>query len=810
MRAALRVVNRHPAAFATSGAVVLQRPPARRAVGAEAGRGGRILRPMWNVLPALPAGLLGIGAVVSLVRNPSRERLSNWGPVVAAALAMVSSVALLVHLLGGAEVVTLRLPGWPEAIFGQAPFLSADVAVAWCLTLLTVVATLTMIRGTAHTGPPIIKGRALLKAAAGALLLALLRSAFGLVLGWVLLDVVLYLGAGGRRHGLLAGQLGLLLAVIGLASLPEAGFTAGASSAAGIAARPWLIAAGAVRMGVFPIWWAVPPARREHSWVSGLVRLVPTLVGACLVIQASRLGPPPADIATRLALPLAAVFFGGVLAGLSRRHGRTLDWAMTHVAGLVLLASILGDAVGEAIALLIVAEVAVGAAGAYLMPRPVSRSADNVPILVLAAGMAGFPPLLGFVARWPLYRELFARGLVGALVVTAVGTAFALAGTFRRRPARRVGPPPPPAILRRITRATSSVAAATAALEVALGLGLVLFARTLGTRGPVQLPNPVLDLTTSLQSSAGRPGALALLGLLLLPAALGVMLARTLGRTVDRGRLSGLDLTPAVDAAAGGVIHLGSQLQRASGLVEGRRALAWTLLAVIAVALVPLRAPTSATTIDARVVAILLLCAIPAATVAVAGRPSIILAALGATYVLAAGLLLSAGTPWFIAGIVILMGVFVLAILAVSVVQAPDQELRPAAAARRLAVLQGERDVGWSLVPAITVIGAAVVLAGVKSVVAADRLPDIILQASLLLGAGGVVAVVLARGPLRLSAGVLMTTTAFSLAYARLDPGLIVTGALAAFQLLFALVASYFVGDSAPERFAPVTPESDP
>jgi hypothetical protein len=39
-----------------------------------------------------------------------------------------------------------------------------------------------------------------------------------------------------------------------------------------------------------------------------------------------------------------------------------------------------------------------------------------------------------------------------------------------------------------------------------------------------------------------------------------------------------------------------------------------------------------------------------------------------------------------------------------------------------------------------------------------------------------------------------MALTAFEIAYARLDPGLVITGGLGAFQLTFAVVASYFLG----------------
>jgi hypothetical protein len=306
----------------------------------------------------------------------------------------------------------------------------------------------------------------------------------------------------------------------------------------------------------------------------------------------------------------------------------------------------------------------------------------------------------------------------------------------------------------------------------------------------------VLELASGLASSAGRPGAALVLGLLLLPIALGTMLARVLARTVDRGRLSGLDLTPAVDSVAGGLLDLGALLQNASGLVEGRRALAWTLLAAVAVALVPLRPPDSGPAPTAIGVIALAAAGLIAAAVAMARRPWVALTAAVCAYALSALVLAAAGTPWVIAAIKVIAGLFGVGVLAMSALQGSTEVGRASAASRRLAGLRPSAPSGWGAVPALAILSAVLLSAGVHSVVAVDRLPDIVLQVALTLAAGGVIAVALARDPLRLATGTLLAVIGFELVYARLDPGLVVTGALAGFQLLFALVASYFVGES--------------
>jgi hypothetical protein len=68
-----------------------------------------------------------------------------------------------------------------------------------------------------------------------------------------------------------------------------------------------------------------------------------------------------------------------------------------------------------------------------------------------------------------------------------------------------------------------------------------------------------------------------------------------------------------------------------------------------------------------------------------------------------------------------------------------------------------------------------------------------------MLCAGGVLTAVFAGSSLRLAIGVLAALAGFELIYARIDPGLLITGGLAVFQMTFALVASLFLGPAPPE-----------
>lgn len=760
---------------------------------------------MPNPLPLMPAALLG-GAALACLWPSEAHRLRTLAAAAGAAAALMASAGLFALVSRGGAPGRLALGGWPGAVFSAPPVAEVDLASGLCLILLTATALLAVLRSASSPAAPDVVGRGLLVASAGAAMVTMALSPLGLVLSWALLDALLFLAAAGQRRGLLAGQLGLLLAVIGLSTLPADTLATGvASSRAGAGAAGWLFVAGAIRMGIFPIPWAVPAARRRHLWASGLVRLAPTIAGARLVIEAGRIGPAPGGFTGGLALPMVAVLVGGVLAGTGRHYGRALDWSTTHQGGLILVAAGLGGVVGEAVSMLLLVDLVLGRAGAYLVPRSPRARGGTLAHGVMAAALAGLPPTLGFAARWHLYRELLFRHGVAWLGVVAVGTAFAIAGVHRLRGATAspgaapdgggvVRPPPVAGVP---ARGAAMAALVAAGLQVALGLGFSVAYAPLAASSRAPLPNPFIDMVATVRQT---PAAAVIVAAMFLPVLLAAALTRILAAAEEDGAATtrGWDVKGAAASAAEARTWLGGLVGRLSGLVEGRRAMAWTLLAAAAIGLVPMSSPGAETPPAEWAHALAFgSAALLGAGLVLATSSATTLVVLGAAYPLSAGILVLGGGALHVAAIKVLAGVFAATILALGAAQAPAE--RSLAAARRLRSLRGETVSGRRLVPLLALAVFLAAAYGVSPVAAADEVPVAILAPALALVAGGIIAAVVAATPLALSAAVLFSLAGFELAYARLDPGLVVTGALAGFQLLFALLASYFVALAPPQ-----------
>jgi hypothetical protein len=182
------------------------------------------------------------------------------------------------------------------------------------------------------------------------------------------------------------------------------------------------------------------------------------------------------------------------------------------------------------------------------------------------------------------------------------------------------------------------------------------------------------------------------------------------------------------------------------------------------------------------------------------------LGALGAGYFLTAAFLAlliglestdgATGAPAIVAAIKLMAGALVVGVLAISLQVPLDRHLSETA--HRLRALGPENSTPTRRVmPTISLAIAVVISYGIHVVhLPQDILPDALLQSALILSAGGVLTLVFAVSSLHLACGVLMALVGFEMVYARLDPGLLVTGGLAAVQLMFAIVASHFVGSA--------------
>ncbi len=779
---------------------------------------------MLAALTAAPAALLFLGSWPRLVaRLPRRWRVA--APAVAALLAVASAAALGIALvLGGGESAVLPLSPWSGAVFDARPELRVDALSALCLFLIGLSALVAVLRGIGE-GPvaesvlaydsddAVATDRApqeanregglrasLAVSAAAALFVAASRSPLGLALAWIVFDLALAGPAKGGRRSLLGGQIGLFLALAGLTG----------------AGRAYLVAAGAVRAGLYPLSWSVPRCGEGRPWRALGVRLPATIAGLHLAFVAGeglRRGAG-IDRATLVA-GMVAVAFGAAHAFLAKDRSRSLEWTTTAQAGLVLLALSLNDPIGRAIAVtLLVAQVLNGIVrhGAEgLAGQQTGRLASRL----TAAALVGIPPTLGFCARWLLYDNLLARGQRSALAALAVAVVGAALLAAPARPQWRPAPAP-----RRAGKALAGLLLGVAVAELALGIGFPAISWIAQATGASRLPHPLGLLASGLVLPFGedaasgldalRPVGEVLLRLLLIGIAplVGWALRRIIARrtAVPRVLRAGLTIAPAFELLLQATLRIGAVAQLRSGLVEGRRAMAITLLgaAVLAAALLgpPAQAGGSWPAIGAW--PLIVLAALATGALLLMRARLWTLGAIVLGHVVAALHLALSGAPIFVAAVQLLVGVLAAGMLAISVMQAPVDR-RLAEAARRLRALRArglapnaalaERH-GERLTLVLALAMAVSVAIGMPQSTHIAGLAGRELAPAIVLLMGGLLAVLFARGVLELSAGVLLSLTGFEAIYGLVDAGLLVTGVLAVVQLLFAVVASAFVGSS--------------
>jgi hypothetical protein len=774
---------------------------------------------MADLLVLAPGALLLAGAVLVFL---APARLSRWQgelPWSAAFLAVVAAALLALRAAQIAPMpLELQLSTWSDAPVVTGPALRVDEMAALSMLLTCVIVFIGLLRARVERVNPGVTIGPLLVASAAVLFVASTCQLLGLVFAWLILDVSILVATGGRRRSLIASQVGLLVVLISVIGVPAATSAICVTAAGGLSglSRYLLIVAGIIRMGLYPFWWSLPHTDAYHVWKGPLIRLAPTIAGAVLVlrvVQFSQVGEGPNAVG--LAFALVAVGFGAVLAFLSRHGVAAQDWATTVHAGLVCIAASFGGPVSLAIALVLLLDLAIDRTAEFVFLRsPMTeirpaRWARNV----VALGLAGIPPTLGFAGRWLLFRELLIRRALPELAVVFVATVLTTP-TF----ARRRGPeaPPEPAMTRR-WRPLTAILVVLAGLTVFLGIGFATLQPLLVQLASLGLSQPLGELSTilrqllTLSGRAARADDALLLLIVLGAPALGLALqragwsGRAAGSVAGRRLRRRLWLTRPARRLLASVIRAGAAVQSWSGLGEVRRTMAWTLLAVVLsgtamiVALSPAHRPVvpPAATGGPAAVAFLV-AAVIAAVLVLSSSAMLTLVALAAGYLVAAlwPVIAADFAPGAVtvAAIKLLVGAIVVAILAISLLQDPRHQ-RLADAARRLRQLRGAAAEGRDrALPALAVLAGLVISFGLHSTTFVDQLPDAVLRPAAALITGGLLGLVFARSVLRLVAGVLLALIGFEVIYARLDDGLMVTGGLAAFQLLFAIVASLFVG----------------
>jgi hypothetical protein len=758
--------------------------------------------PLLALLSLAPSAALLLGAL--LTWHTPRPLLA-WRlrlAVVASALALGAACALGISVWHAtAEPLRLVLMPWFRVLAEEGPALQVDRLAAACLVLIAGLALVGALRGQA-SGDGRALAAPLLVSAGAAAFVALSDAPLGLVFGWLVLDVALLAVGETAPAVLLLNQFGLVMALAGLVGLPSE-IAGGAHLGLGAIAaqnRPWMLGAAAVRMGLYPLWWSLPRTAPDRAWRACGLRLAPTVAGAYLVLRLSEGTQLGQGYNLRTLAPaLVALLGGALLAWLAAHRSTSLDWQTTVHAALVVMAASVGGSFGQAVGLVLLVDLVVTRGALYASQGLAAGRSVALARWVIAAAAAGVPPTLGFAGRWLLYRELLASEMRTVLLLVVLGTALSTMALFEglrvRAPVGRSG---------RVTVATVlGLSLAGMLLGVALPLLQPLVVAVTGTT----IPSPLADLWATVTNPLTIASGLALVTAVFLPLVVGIAVRRTPNALSDTRRQlvrRVIELADVSDHGARAFLRAGEWVHRATGLLESHRAMAWTLMAaavtgtaVIAGAGTPAGVPTVR---DPGGTVLFLAASTIAGVMVLGASPLTALGALGCGYAFVFADLALVGGVLPLAFVKLLAGVLAIVILGISVIQAPD-ERHISGAARRLLALHGEgaRQAQTGVVASALAI-TLVVAYGVRSVTFGDALPFGVLAPALALMGGGVLTAVFARDALRLATGVLLALVGFDLAYTPIDPGLLIAGALAAFQLLFAVVASFHVGLAATDE----------
>ncbi len=725
------------------------------------------------------AAVASAGAMLALLRSDSTWARWNW----------TSALDRVLRPFGLASWSDLAAsaPAWSRTYAG-GPALDFD---GRALLLLCAVVLPLAILITLHRPPPARLAWPLLIAGASGLFILSSGSPLGAVAAWLLLDACLFGSGLVHRRGLLASQFGLWLLVAALAVLPidQESLRPGEGAvweAAWAQLRPYLLWAAFVRMGLFPLTWTLPRSPDDQPWRVLATRVAPMMAGLSLVLRAASPSlSTDRPVLSAIGLGLTALIGAAVLASAPGAPGARLDALCMAGGALGLLAGAVPARVAPDLVVGLGIELAWGRSLMALWPRP-GRGPRSWAWTLGSLGAIGVPGTLGFALRAPLLAEWFDQ------LSAPWGVALLLGWTFLvwrwpledQRPVLASGPAP---------RTWPAV----------LGWGYA-----------------ILGIAASAVIFLGRPTALAAAWpagtitldtqrwmALLLPLALGGLLRQSRpphpSGSAQWARLNrGLRLADIYDAWRSALIQAGRALHRSVNLMDSRRTMAWTLFAALVIGLSMLAAPagTAPDLLFGHWVLNLLAGLIALVTLG-AGRPLVQLSALLAAQFLGAGVLVftphlsTVADPTIIAWVKLLTGWVVVGILAVgTVAQArAGGTLVPV----RRALLQPER-ARTSGADRRFLLGATllsfILALGVPSGSLAELLPPDLLRSALFLVSAGLLGTVFAEGALRLACAAYLAFIGLELVYARLDPGLLVTGGLAVFQILFALLVSGFIG----------------
>lgn len=447
------------------------------------------------MIPLAPLALCWLAAPVVLLLDARRPSVS-WGAAAVLALATAADLALMAQMVwGGREALTVITGGWPA---GVGIRLHVDAVALF----FAAVSSTVILAGMVHE-----RGRRLRSRSFPGLLLFLAAGLHGAFFTGDLFNFYVFFevsvvssfalaaygyGRQEARGALIYISVNLLGSVIFLTGVAVVYHQAGTidfaelwrvADGGGRGIPPLgaalLFAALALKLGLFPLHYWVPVLySHAHPAVAAVMSGALINIGAYGLLRMGLMAASaPRARAADLLLLLGAltVVYGAVLAANRARPREIVAYASIAQAGYVVLALGVGGPVGTAAALLAVLAGALEKAAAFLSLESAgfARRASG---LVAAAGIAGLPVTVGFLAKVELFRAVWATA-IGPVLLAAliVGTLFLFVATVRfwerLQTLPRNGPPArgAAAALAALTVLLGALAAPLGALTVALG-----------------------------------------------------------------------------------------------------------------------------------------------------------------------------------------------------------------------------------------------------------------------------------------------------------------------------------------------------
>lgn len=392
--------------------------------------------------PLLPLFLLAVGTLAVLVGFIPNFRLTG---LIAVGVVLVAFVAQV--FLGLQLPVTVTISTWePVALFPRPLQLTAD-GLSWSIGVVLLLVTLALFATSlGDEGQPRVAARLLSLLVTGAALTAIFAdNLIAIAISWTALDALYGLSLavlGGRDQIDDTTQITLGLNVVSSVLVVAAALAAINDGRAGLLSDDSLpplavllvVAAGVLRLGVFPFHAALPDKLRLGLAVGALLRLAPAAVAFELLARVALLPGaetlPYAGVLT--VLGVIGVVYGGVQWWIAPYPPAGLPFVVLGQSSLALLTVLWGGALagvglaGLGMALLV-------GAGVLFLSNQAQVGAWRIPVVLGVVVLLGAPFTVGFVGLSVLYAGLIAAGWTGWLTLSFVvlGQALMMAAALR-------------------------------------------------------------------------------------------------------------------------------------------------------------------------------------------------------------------------------------------------------------------------------------------------------------------------------------------------------------------------------------------